>query len=83
MGTFYVAFRNDLAGVAKEWQRTGMIDSSADPEDIAKALLALVLGFVVQAAIIGEVEPETISRGLHWVGRADQSGPKGSEAKDA
>jgi TetR/AcrR family transcriptional regulator, transcriptional repressor of aconitase len=82
MGTFYIAFRNDLAGVAKEWQRTGIIDSSADPEDIGKALLALVLGFVVQAAIIGEVEPETISRGLHWACRASESGLKGSEAKD-
>jgi TetR/AcrR family transcriptional regulator, transcriptional repressor of aconitase len=68
MGTFYLTFRNDLADVAKGWQRTGMIDSSADPEDMAKALLALVLGFVVQAAIIGEVEPEMISRGLSWLG---------------
>jgi TetR/AcrR family transcriptional regulator, transcriptional repressor of aconitase len=70
MGTFYLAFRDDLVNAAKGWQRTGMIDSSADPEDVAKALLALVLGFVVQAAIIGEVEPEMMSRGLQWIGSA-------------
>ena len=52
------------------WQQSGLIDSSGDPEDMAKALLALVLGFVVQAAIIGEVEPEMLSRGLHWIGKA-------------
>jgi AcrR family transcriptional regulator len=66
--TFYLAFRNDLADSAKGWQRAGMIDSSAEVEDVAKALLALVLGFVVQSAIVGEVEPEMISRGLSWLG---------------
>jgi hypothetical protein len=45
-----------------------MIDSSAEVEEVAKALLALVLGFVVQSAIVGEVEPEMISRGLSWLG---------------
>ena len=68
MRTFDPAFRNDLAGAATGWQRAGMIDSSAEVEDVAKALLALVLGFVVQSAIIGEVEPEMISRGLSWLG---------------
>ena len=68
MRTFYTTFRDELAGATKAWQRAGVIDGSAEPDDVAKALLALILGFVVQAAIIGEVEPEMMSRGLQALG---------------
>jgi hypothetical protein len=38
-----------------------MIAASTEPDDVAKTLLALILGFVAQAAILGEVDPEMMS----------------------
>jgi hypothetical protein len=50
--------------MAKAWQRAGLIDPTAAPDDVAKTLLALIMGFVAQSAILGEVDPRTINRGL-------------------
>ncbi|MNL44624.1 hypothetical protein D3C87_1672120 [compost metagenome] len=36
----------------------------ASASDVAKAILAEILGFVVQSAILGDVEPKDIARGL-------------------
>ncbi len=64
MSAFYVAFRNQLSETAKAWQRAGLIAPTAAPDDVAKTLLALIMGFVAQSAIIGEIDPPTINRGL-------------------
>lgn len=64
MSAFYVAFRNQLSEMAKAWQRAGLIDPTAAPDDVAKTLLALIMGFVAQSAILGEVDPPMIRRGL-------------------
>lgn len=64
MRGFYVAFRDRLAEAAANWRRLGVIDATTEPDDAAKALLALIVGFVVEAAIIGDVEPAAIGRGL-------------------
>jgi AcrR family transcriptional regulator len=64
MRAFYVAFRNQLSEMAKAWQRAGLIDPTAAPDDVAKTLLALIMGFVAQSAILGEVDPPMIRRGL-------------------
>ncbi|HEY5953965.1 MAG TPA: TetR/AcrR family transcriptional regulator [Terrimicrobiaceae bacterium] len=64
MSAFYVAFRNQLSETAKAWQRAGLIAPTAAPDDVAKTLLALIMGFVAQSVIIGEIDPPTINRGL-------------------
>lgn len=60
----YAVFREHLTQAARIWKQRGEIDSSADPADVAKTLLAAALGFVAQSAILGEVEPAMLERGL-------------------
>ncbi|EGP08108.1 transcriptional regulator, TetR family [Bradyrhizobiaceae bacterium SG-6C] len=60
----YAAFREHLTQAARIWKQRGEIDANADPADIAKTLLAAALGFVAQSAILGEVEPAMLERGL-------------------
>jgi AcrR family transcriptional regulator len=64
MKRFYVDFRSDLAGALKRWrdERTGA-HHDADM-DMAAALLSLVLGYVVQSAVIGDVSSQGMVRGL-------------------
>lgn len=63
MRAFYLAFRNQLVEVASNWKTAGVLDEDKSAHDVAKAILSLVLGFVVQSAIVGEVEPKNCSRG--------------------
>lgn len=63
MQPFYLAFRDQLAGVAAAWRRDGIVDAKVNDEAVSRTLLALIMGFVAQAAIIGDVSPETIARG--------------------
>ncbi|HEV7308434.1 TetR/AcrR family transcriptional regulator [Ensifer sp.] len=70
MKSFYIDFRCDLAGALKRWRddRTGVeYDVEAD---MAAALLSLVLGYVVQSAVIGDVSPQGMVDGLAQLERA-------------
>lgn len=60
----YAVFREHLTQAARTWKQRGEIDSSADPADVAKTVLSTALGFVAQSAILGEVEPIMLERGL-------------------
>lgn len=60
----YAVFREHLTQAARIWKQRGEIDSSADPADVAKTVLAAALGFVAQSAILGEIEPAMLERGL-------------------
>jgi AcrR family transcriptional regulator len=64
MQAFYLTFRNELKKLAENWRDSGQISASANLNDVAKATLAIVLGFVVEAAIIGDVEATSIGDGL-------------------
>ena len=64
MRTFYIGFRSQLAHAAKDWQRAGLIERNASIDSIAKAMMSLILGFVVQSAIMGDVSPASIGAGL-------------------
>ena len=48
--------------------RRGSVHPQASAADVAKTILAMVLGFVVQSALLGDVEPADISRGLAGLG---------------
>jgi AcrR family transcriptional regulator len=73
MQAFYTAFRARLAAMAAAWRDAGHIDAKADVDDIAKSVLALILGFVVEAAIMGDVEPPSIGAGLRGLTGGERS----------
>ncbi len=64
MRGFYTSFRDQLAKVSQTWAATGVINPKASSDDVSKALLAIILGFVVQAALLGDVAPAAIGRGV-------------------
>lgn len=74
MRGYYLEFRFALAGAAAAWKRAGRIQGNASEADVAKTMLAAILGFVVESAIIGDVSPKDLARGLE--------GLIGSEAVD-
>lgn len=68
MQAFYLPFRARLEAAAGQWQADGVLHPQASAADVAKTLLAMVLGFVVQSAILGDVGPADIGRGLRGLG---------------
>lgn len=70
LSDYYAAFRDQLAQMTATWQARGDIEPSVSADDVAKTLLAVVLGFVAQSAILGGIEPAMLRRGLlaHRVG---------------
>jgi AcrR family transcriptional regulator len=77
MRDFYLAFRSQLAEVANDWRRSGAVAATTEAEDVAKTLLALILGFVVQASIMEDVEPTSMGAGLRGLTNAgaDEAAP--------
>ena len=69
MRSFYVDFRDDLATALNRWG--GHFPGEAGPagQNLAKTLLSLLLGFVVQSAIIGDVEPEEVAEGVRLLAK--------------
>lgn len=61
---FQVKYREALVNIVRKWQKRKDLRSTGNPEDTAKALLALFLGFIAQSAILGELSPETVARGM-------------------
>lgn len=70
LSDYYAAFRDQLAQMTATWQARGDIEPSVSADDVAKTLLAVILGFVAQSAILGGIEPAMLRRGLlaHRVG---------------
>ena len=68
MRDFYAAFRDRLADRVRRWQAEGALAAEAAPQDVAQTLLSLILGFVVQSAIVQDAEPAAHGRGLATLG---------------
>lgn len=64
MRGYYAGFRLGLTETAVRWRDSGLLPPDAAPPAVAKLVLATVLGFVVQSALLGDVEPEDLGRGL-------------------
>jgi AcrR family transcriptional regulator len=64
MRTFYSAFVTQLAGCVSRWKKAGLVRASANDNHVARALLALVVGYVVQAAVVGGIRPKTLRQGV-------------------
>ena len=60
----YRNLRDRLAKIVRRWQAAGLIESQADPEDVAKSIMSLLLGFLVQSAILQDVKVEEHTRGI-------------------
>ncbi len=61
---FQTHYRAALADVVRQWQQHRLCEPSADPEAVAKALLSFFLGSIVQEALLGGADPETLTRGM-------------------
>lgn len=61
----YGRILDDLTRAAEAWQATGVIDKSPGAREMAHALLAILLGNVAQAAILGDPAAWTASHGIN------------------
>jgi AcrR family transcriptional regulator len=61
---FQMKYREALTKVVRQWQKRGEIASKGKPADIAKAMLSFFLGFIVQSALLGEIDPDTAANGI-------------------
>ncbi|WP_448628041.1 TetR/AcrR family transcriptional regulator [Geodermatophilus sp. URMC 64] len=57
-GTAYGTMRGYFVEVVRRAQRTGRLPADADPASLGAALFSLVLGFLLQRLLLGDVEPE-------------------------
>ena len=64
MMSFYFHFRSELANTVARWRSDNSYAPAIPVSDAAATLLSLVLGYVVQSAILGDVEPGGVTRGL-------------------
>jgi AcrR family transcriptional regulator len=61
---YYDGVARDLADAVRGWQAAGAMTARVAPHDMAHALLAIILGYVAHAAIMGEAATEAASRSL-------------------
>jgi AcrR family transcriptional regulator len=61
---FQLKYREALANIASQWQERGELPMGARAIDIAKAMHSFFLGFIVQSALLGRVDPVTAARGI-------------------
>lgn len=57
-------YRQALTAIVRKWQERGDIPARAKPVDIAKVLLSFFLGFIVQSAMIGGIDPDSAAKGI-------------------
>jgi len=81
MRGFYVAFRDRLAANCRAAAQAGSTTDAATAEEMARAMLALVMGFVAQAALLGDVAPAAIARGAAQLGAPATAPTRGVRAR--
>ena len=74
MRGYYLAFRARLEEAAEAWRADGRLPSTRSPSDVAKVILAVILGFVVQSALLGDVSTRGAGRGLRDLMRPGAGG---------
>ena len=57
-------YRQALTAIVQKWQERGDIPAHAKPLDVAKVMLSFFLGFIVQSAMIGGIDPDTAAKGI-------------------
>ena len=56
--------RASMARLVETYQDRGLMAADAPPEQVARVLIGLLPGFVVQHALLGDVDPATFRAGL-------------------
>jgi AcrR family transcriptional regulator len=64
MRDFYTAFRERVGAKAVRWKRAGLLGAQVRAEEVAQAVLAAILGYVVQATLLPDTRSAAIARGL-------------------
>ena len=64
VGGGQLLYREALTAIVHKWQDRGDISAHAKPAEVAKAMLSFFLGFIVQSAMIGGIDPDTAARGI-------------------
>ena len=72
---FYLQFRAQLQQRAAHWQQAGLIGGQASPLEIAQSLQSMILGYVVQATIMRDVEVAGQARGIGAMMHVDFTAP--------
>jgi TetR/AcrR family transcriptional regulator, transcriptional repressor of aconitase len=57
-------YRQALTAIVQKWQERGDIPAYAKPLEVAKVMLSFFLGFIVQSAMIGGIDPDTAAKGI-------------------
>ena len=70
MRAHYADYRVALAARVRAWQAACALPADADAAAIANALFSTILGYVVQAAVMRDLAPETLAAGLDAIERA-------------
>jgi len=60
-------YREALTAVVRKWQERGDISAEAKPGNIARVMLSFFLGYIVQSAMIGGIDPETAAKGFEGI----------------
>ena len=60
-------YRQALTAIVVKWQERGDIPAEAKPEHVASVMLSFFLGFIVQSAMIGGIDPETAAKGFEAI----------------
>ena len=56
-GGAYATMRGYFVEVARRAQQTGRLPADADPAEVGATLFSLVLGFLLQRLLLGDVDP--------------------------
>jgi AcrR family transcriptional regulator len=60
-------YREALTAIVHKWQKRGDIRPEAKPANVAKVMLSFFLGYIVQSAMIGDIDPETAAKGFEGI----------------
>ncbi len=63
-GKAYTTIRSYFIEVARRAQHAGRLPADADPAPIGAALFSMVLGFLLQRLLLGDLTPETYVAGV-------------------
>jgi AcrR family transcriptional regulator len=76
----YAELRAGMKRLVAAYQQEGRIAEAASAEEVAKVIVALVPGYVLQHAILGDVDAESFSRGLRALLASEAARPARSPA---
>ncbi|NED96807.1 TetR/AcrR family transcriptional regulator [Phytoactinopolyspora alkaliphila] len=65
----YVGIQQLIAQLVTAEQNNGRVAPTVAPDEIAKVLLSVIMGYILQRLLVGNVEPESYAAGLAAIGR--------------